>query len=70
MLLIHATLFLFYDSMAANFFSNPLDKPVESVEKSVCTRHTEGFQKLLPAEAERRNLKDRIVGIAPTDHLH
>ena len=34
-LLIHATLFLFYDSMSGNVFSNPLDKPVESMTKSV-----------------------------------
>lgn len=39
MLWIHATLFQFYDSTAANFFSNALDKPVESVRKRLCTRH-------------------------------
>ena len=36
MLLLHATLFPFYNSISANFFSSPLNKPVESMKKGVC----------------------------------
>ena len=50
--------------MAANFFSNPLDKPVESMKKCVCTRHG-GFSKvalMAPRSDERPRLLSEHIG--------